>query len=220
MKLFIAMALAIVFAPVALADTGTIAPGALSGLMVTPRDVKAAIGTDVKVLTDGAGLVDVTTNRPDCGGVVFSSNENLAGQGHSAEWHRALWDHPGWSTVVEQSAVLFDDHDQAEAFVQGDFARWWLCANQTLTASVTLRGGKVEDQTYDVEQPFAADDIRVVRSTWRIAEEHRYGFCEHALVAAQNAAISLRTCSTAEQTGDSAVDLLRKAVLPRVGGVA
>lgn len=166
-------------------------PERLSGLLLSPADINAAMGSSSmqpgKPITS-TDSSSVTVSAPACQGALYTTQDPVyAGSGYSAVSGLVSseagdnYDH--W---VNQAVAHFPSADRAKNFVQISAEKWKGCAGKTVT--VTNKG-----KTY--RWTFAQLQGTPPRVTLRDTQEGADGWeCQRALNVANNVVVDINAC--------------------------
>jgi serine/threonine protein kinase len=190
------------------APPAPILASALPGLLLSPDQISAAMGTTgLRVTNTQSEMNDQAANVADIGCRAINSDAEVS-----------VYANSGWTDVelqvledagniqhdnyyVEQGLVLFPSASQAAAFLANSAQLWAGCANRQFT--YTKNG-----------QPYATDDVGPVSNNGGMlsatkTEENENGWaCQHALTVANNVAIDIMACSY--NPANSAVDVAQR----------
>ncbi|OHT83199.1 sensor domain-containing protein [Mycobacteroides saopaulense] len=208
------VALAATTPAVAAADPSPdVPPSAIERLMFTQREAERVMGVGLPNVQRQSATFALDTDRPDCGSVVLASVSSYDRAPYTAAHSQALWDHPGWFTLVDQSVAVFSTAEEARDFARGEADRWRKCEHQSINVSELAMDGTTLEATVDIREITQADNVLAV-SYGR--NDSAYASCQHVLLGERNVAIDIRTCSTvSKNNGERAFELM-KIVGPRV----
>ncbi|OAT67798.1 hypothetical protein AWB85_11750 [Mycobacteroides immunogenum] len=188
-------------------------PSAIDRLMLTQREAERVMGVGLPNTQHQSATFALDTDRPDCGSVVLASVSSYDRAPYTAAHSQALWDHPGWFTLVDQSVAVFSSDDEARDFARSEADRWRKCEHQTIDVSELAIDGSTLQSTADVRDVTQVDNVLAVGYT---RNDSAHASCQHVLLGERNVAIDIRTCSTVSKSdGERAFELMKIAG-PRV----
>ncbi|AMU19696.1 Hypothetical conserved membrane protein PknM or conserved lipoprotein LppH [Mycobacteroides abscessus subsp. bolletii] len=210
----LSVALGVMAPATATADpSSNVQPSAIDRLMFSQREAERVMGVGLPNVQRQSATFALDTDRPDCGSVVLASVSSYDRSPYMAAHSQALWDHPGWFTLVDQSVAVFSTDQEARGFTRSEADRWRTCENQTINVSELAVDGSTLQATVDIRDITQVDNVLAV-SYGR--NDSAYAFCQHVLLGERNVAIDIRTCSTVSKSdGERAFELM-KIVGPRV----
>ncbi|SIN58636.1 Hypothetical conserved membrane protein PknM or conserved lipoprotein LppH [Mycobacteroides abscessus subsp. abscessus] len=80
-------------------------PSAIDRLMFSQREAERVMGVGLPNVQRQSATFALDTDRPDCGSVVLASVSSYDRSPYMAAHSQALWDHPGWYTLVDRSVL-------------------------------------------------------------------------------------------------------------------
>ncbi|ORA64002.1 sensor domain-containing protein [Mycobacteroides franklinii] len=210
----VVVAIVAVHPAVAFAEpASTVPPSAIDGLMLSQPQAERVMGVALPNVQRQSATFSLDTDRPDCGSVVLASVASYDRAPYVAAHSQALWDHPGWFTLVDQSVAVFSTDDEARDFTLSEADRWRKCENQTVNVSELAIDGSTLASTAEIRRVTQVDNVIAVGYS---RNDAAYASCQHVLLGERNVAIDIRTCSTVSKSnGERAFDLM-KIVGPRI----
>lgn len=191
----------------------TVPPSAIDSLMVTQQEAERVMGVGLPNVHRQNATFALDNDRPDCGSVVLASVASYDRSPYVAAHAQALWDHPGWFTLVDQSVAVFSTNDEARDFVRSEADRWRKCEHQTINVSELAIDGTTLEATVEIRNITQVDNVLAVGYG---RNDTAYASCQHVLVGERNTAIDIRTCSTVSKANGERAFELMKIVGPRI----
>ncbi|WP_078316128.1 sensor domain-containing protein [Mycobacterium sp. D16Q16] len=208
------VALGAVHPAVALAEPSPhVPPASIDRLMFRQHEAEQVMGVGLPNIHRQSATFASDTDRPDCGSVVLASVSSYDRSSYVAAHSQALWDHPGWFTLVDQSVAVFSTDEEARDFARSEADRWRKCEQQTINVSEQSIDGTTLTATVDIRGVTQVDNVLAVVYG---RNDAAYAACQHVLLGERNVAIDIRTCSTVSKSGGERAFELMKIVGPRV----
>jgi hypothetical protein len=168
----------------------TVAPEALSSLLLTPDEVGSIVGvTNLEggkiyhALSDPQGM-----SNPECAGAHYNGVKAIyEGSGYSTVVDQILSVDKPEHVFVEQTAVLFPGAEQAKAFFGQSADKWKSCVDQTMT--ITTSDG--QKNNWALNNPAESESKIVQVST----QEGMGGYgCQHVMRVMSNVIVEAQAC--------------------------
>jgi predicted Ser/Thr protein kinase len=173
-----------------------VAEAALQGLLLTPAQIDATMGTTGTTVTETTTVMEDNSDhvadkacRPLAGNVIAPV---YAGSGWRAFREQVIRE-PGdkWTHGVDQGVVLFPSAHDAGAFFTASAQQWPACANRQFTTTVA---GK-PNQVWTVGPVSNAGGILSATNTRNVSPGWVWESCQRALTVANNVVIDVEACN-------------------------
>jgi serine/threonine-protein kinase len=173
-----------------------VAEPALQGLLLTPDQIDATMGTTGTTVTETTTVMEDNSDhvadkscRPLAGNVIAPV---YAGSGWRAFREQVIRE-PGdkWTHGVDQGVVLFSSAHDAGAFFAASAQQWPACANRQFTTTVA---GK-PNQVWTVGPVSNASGVLSATDTRNVSPGWDWESCQRALTVANNVAIDVEACN-------------------------
>ncbi|MCV7286142.1 sensor domain-containing protein [Mycolicibacterium wolinskyi] len=203
-------------------EPNAIHAGQLGGILsLGPGSGDVSISTvlDVPYLgktSEFFGLSNWSSDRPDCGGVLFPSLPQGYDNSGFTDSRTHVYDDakPGETDshmMVEQQATAFYTTTAATDFVTKAVEKWGKCANQVVTVNKP-KSNKIPHEPYTVSAPAMVDGILTV-TTIREDQPDKPWQCQHSLTSRRNVVIDVAICTP---TGSTQAPMLARWSADRV----
>jgi serine/threonine kinase PknH len=166
-------------------------PERLNGLLLSPPDINAAMGSSTMQPGKPITSMDASTvkvSAADCQGALYTTQEAVyAGTGYSAV-NGLVSSEPGdnYDHWVNQAVVLFPSADKAKNFLQAEAEKWKGCAGKTV--SVT---NKSKTYRWTFAQVQGSPPKITVMDTQEAADGWE---CQRAISVANNVIVDINAC--------------------------
>jgi hypothetical protein len=171
----------------------------LAGLLLSPEQVDAAMGSPAMALThEQTSMSDnsATMAPPECLAIDGAAEASVyADSGSWAERDQSLNDGDKFAHYLKQAVVLFPTPEKASAFVDASAQQWAACHQYSHLQSGT---------NWSVGQMSNANGVLSTTTTEQDAAAPGWG-CGRALAPRNNVVIDVNTCSAAPADSASTI---------------
>ena len=170
----------------------------LAGLLLSPEEVNAAMGTGMTVTNTQTSMSDnsATMAPQECLAIDGAAEAPVyANSGYWAEHDQSLNDGDHFTHYLKQAVVLFPTMEKAGAFFDASTQQWPACRQYSHTQS---------ESQWSVGQISNANDTLSTTATQQDASAPGWG-CGRALALRNNVIIDINTCSA--NPADSALKI-------------